>query len=378
MFGIDFTTLRFAEPLYLWLLVAPAILLGLWGWQVSRRRADARRFARDRVLPLRERYSMVGDLAFWLCLLVAASLCIVALARPQARVSVERRAGADFVILQDGSSSMYVNDVRPDRWQRSVQFLKAFAEALSWRGDRVALALFAHLAAPQIRLTKDPNALFFFLDHLGEQSPFRLEDISTWDTNIEEGIYWGLRLVEKDEELYGATKNPKAFVVISDGQAWSGNVASAIQQARQRGIVIHVVGVGTAGGGLIPEGAGPDGITTRDGFFPVTRTERRFSNIRGVLDRESLRRIAVAGGGEYFELGRQPDRDVAFSIIASVRRRAEVVQEDESQEELFWRFLFAAAVFLGLGTFLLKEGVELWWQAAGAVAAILIIGGAFR
>ena len=110
----------------------------------------------------------------------------------------------------------------------------------------------------------------------------------------------------------------------------------------------------------------------------MTRTERRFSNIRGVLDRESLRRIAVAGGGEYFELGRQPDRDVAFSIIASVRRRAEVVQEDESQEELFWRFLFAAAVFLGLGTFLLKEGVELWWQAAGAVAAILIIGGAFR
>jgi Ca-activated chloride channel family protein len=326
---------------------------------------------------VRERHPLVGDLAFWLCLLVAVSLVVLALARPVARISVVRRASADFVILQDGSSSMYVNDVAPDRWQRSVQFLKVFAEALSWKGDRVALALFAHLAAPQVRLTKDPNALFFFLDHLGERSPFRLEDISTWDTNIEEGIYWGLRLVEKDEELFGETSNPKAFVVVTDGQAWSGDVANAMAEARARNIVVHVVGVGTVGGGLIPEAAGPEGITTPNGFFPVARDTRpRFSNIRGVLDRESLRRIALAGGGEYFELGRQPDRDIAFSIISTARRRADIAQEDESQEELYWRFLFAAAVFLGLGTFLLKDGAELWWQAAGAVAAMLILGGA--
>ena len=68
---------------------------------------------------------------------------------------------------------MYVTDVRPDRWRRSVQFLRTFAETLSWKGDRVALALFAQLAAPQVRLTKDPNALFFFIDHLGDHSPFR-------------------------------------------------------------------------------------------------------------------------------------------------------------------------------------------------------------
>lgn len=376
MLGIDFSTLHFDEPVYLWLLLAPALLAVVWARQVWRRRADTERYARERVLPRRERFSFTGDLAFWLCLLAAAALCIVALARPQARVRVVRRASADFVILQDGSSSMYVNDVPPDRWQRSVQFLKAFAEALSWRGDRVALALFAHLAAPQVRLTKDPNALFFFLDHLGEHSPFRLEDISTWDTNIEEGIYWGVRLVEKDEELFGETGNPKAFIVISDGQAWSGDVEDAVREARARNIVIDVVGVGTIRGGLIPEGRGPDGIATLDGFFPVTQPTPRFSNIRGVLDRESLRTIALAGGGEYFELGRQPDRDVAFQIISRVRRRAAAAQEVESQEELYWRFLFAAAVFLGLGTLLLKEGAELWWEAAAAVAAILIVGGA--
>ena len=375
--GIDFSTFSFAEPLYLWLLVAPGILLVLWIWQAWRRRVVVRRYVRERVLPVREQYTRVGDLAFWLCLLIAASLCIVALARPQARISVVRRAGADIVILQDGSASMYVKDVTPDRWQRSVQFVRAFAEAVSWRGDRVALALFAHLAAPQVRLTKDPNALFFFLDHLGERSPFRLEDDPTWDTNIEEGVYWGLQLVEKNEELFGKTNNPKAFVVISDGQAWSGKVANALRAARARGIAVHVVGVGTTAGGFIPEAPEANGVITADGVVP-TAPSPRLSTIRAVLDRDSLRAIARAGGGEYFEIGREPDRDVAFKIISSVRRRAPASQLEESREELYWRFLFAAAVFLCLGTFVLKEGAALWWQAAGAFVAILMLANAIR
>jgi hypothetical protein len=361
--GIDFNTLTFGSPLYLWLLAVPGVLVVLWIVQVARRRADTRRYLDGRVVPVPERYTLAGDLAFWLCLILAAGLCIVALARPQARVTIVRKAGADIVILQDGSASMYVKDVKPDRWRRSVQFLRTFADALSWKGDRVALALFAHTAAPQLRLTKDPNAFFFFLDHLGEHSPFRLEDTPTWDTNIEKGIDWGIKLVEKDQEMFGKIKNPKGFVVITDGQAWSGDVAIALQAARQRHIPVNVVGVGTIGGGMIPEAPRADGTTP-----PPT--------IRALLDRDSLRQIASAGGGEYFEMGHEPDRDVAFRIIDSVKRRAVAsleAQAEESREELYWQFLFAAALVLCLGTFVLKERAELWWQAAGAIAAVLIL-----
>ena len=374
--GIDLRSIAFAEPVYLWLLVLPAALSALWIWRVVRRRADARHYMRHRVVPVRTRFMAVGDLAFWLSGFAAAALCIVALARPQARASVVRRASADIVILQDGSASMYVKDVEPDRWQRSVRFLRAFADALSWKGDRIALALFAHRAAPQLRLTKDPNALFFFLDHLGTQSPFRLEDDPTWDTNIEEGVYWGLKLIEKDEQLFGKTKNPKAFVVVSDGQAWSGQVATALASARRRGIVVHVVGVGTAAGGLIPE-AMPYNPVTAGGVGPVA-LHQRYSTIRGVLDRESLRAIATAGGGEYFEIGREPDREVAFKIINTVRRRAAVSQQVESHEELYWRFLLAAGVLLCVGTFFLRTGAELWWQAAGALTTALIVAQMLR
>jgi Ca-activated chloride channel family protein len=358
--ALDVETLRFATPLYLWLLVVPGLLLVLWGWQTIRGRGVVRRLRRSRLVPVRERFSLAGDLGFWACVIAAAALCIVALAGPRARVAAVRAASADIVILQDGSASMYVTDVAPDRWRRSVRFLRTFAEALSWRGDRVALALFANLASPQVRLTKDPNALFFFLDHLGERSPYRLEDAPTWDTNIEEGIRWGLRLVEKDEEVFGRNGNPKAFLVISDGQAWSGTVATAVQNARARQIPVHVVGIGTSTGGMIPEPARPDGTRPP----PV---------IRSVLDRASLVQLAVAGGGEYFEIGDEPDRIVAFRIVDRLRRRADVVQEVESFDELYGRFLMAAAAVLIIGTAFLRKRTELTWQAVSAFGVVLLL-----
>ena len=356
---IALNTFRFAEPLYLWLLAVPGVLLAMWIWQMRRRRFDAERWKRERMVPIAERFRLAGDLAFWICLIFASSLCIAALARPEALISVVRNNSADIVVLQDGSASMYVNDIRPDRWHRSMQFLRTFADSLPWKGDRVALALFAHIATPEVRLTSDPNALFFFLDHLRDSSPFRLEEDTTWDTNIEEGLYWGLKLVEKDEELYGKSKNVRAFVVISDGQAWSGDVARALVTARAKNSPVYVVGVGTTAGAIIPDPMhGPP--------------------IRAVLDRNSLRQIAQAGGGEYFELGHEPDRDIAARIITSVKSRAGTTQQVESYEELYWRFLFAAGIVLCLGTVLLSAPAELWWQAATAATVALVFVSVIR
>src|ERR671930_2803168 len=209
MFKIDLDTVRFADPAYLWLLIVPAALLFVWAWQLVRRRRDARQFRQHRRLPVRERFPIFGGLVFWLSVILASGFAILALSRPMATVSVVRTAGVDLIVLQDGSASMRTKDVAGNRWQRSMKFLRTLGESLAWRDDRIAMALFAHIAAPQVRLTKDPNTFFFFLDHLAHDSPFRLEDDTTWDTNIELGIAWGLRVIEKDEELYGRNPNAK-------------------------------------------------------------------------------------------------------------------------------------------------------------------------
>ncbi len=147
----------------------------------------------------------------------------------------------------------------------------------------MALTLFAHIATPQIRLTSDPNTFFFFLDHLADTSPFRLEDDTSWDTNIALGVTWGLRIIEKDEEIRGPTDNARLFVLITDGQAWSGTVEESLMAARRKGVPLFVVGVGTEGGGIISDPK----RTTLDTSAPV------FSR----LDRASLRAIATAGNG---------------------------------------------------------------------------------
>ena len=197
-------------------------------------------------------------------------------------------------------------------------------------------------------------------------SPFRLEDDPTWDTNIEQGVFWGMRLIEKDEELHGKSPNAKVFVLVSDGQAWSGEVARAMQLARDREVPIFVIGVGTASGGLIPE---PQRRDPAAGQLPPVRRPA----IHSSLDRDSLADIAAAGGGQYLELGRQTDRDIANRIISSTRRRARSIGVESTGTDLYWQFLLLAAGLLVFGVVFMQEQTELWLYTLGAGAALFMV-----
>ena len=357
---VDPRAVTFAVPQYLWLLVGVFVLFGLWVWQVRSRWLDVRRLTAERTVPFHERFSQLGELPFWWCVLLATGLGVVALARPVTTTSLVQTAGVDLIVLQDGSASMRVQDVEGDRWQRSMRFLRVLGESLRWEDDRVAMSVFAHIATPQIRLTKDPNTFFFFLDHL-DQPPFRLEDDTTWDTNIELGVYWGLRLVERDEELSGRSPRGQVLVLISDGQAWSGEVEESVQRARARDIPIVVVGVGTPRGGPIPE------VVTSDS--PATTT---WSPIRSMLDRSSLSALATSGRGRYFELDRGGDRDIANAIIAFARRHSGSRGLEQVTADLYWPVIFGGACCLCAAVLFLRARAELWIHLAGAGAALVV------
>ena len=360
---IDLDELAFSEPAFLWLLAAPAVLLMIWVWRLGVRRADARRLMRARLVPMHERLAVVGDLPCWLFFIAALAVLILALARPHGPATVVRQGGVDLVILADASASMRVRDVAGDRWQRSMRFARTLGDSLSWKSDRIALAIFAHIAAPQVRLTKDPNTFFFFLDHLDQQPPFRIEEDSTWDTNMELGINWGLRVMERDEELHGPTTNAKLFLLLTDGQAWSGEVEKALKRASEAHVPVYVVGVGTLAGGAMPELRDDGGQVIRD---PEVPTSSR-------LDRDALQRIALIGGGQYFELDRDGDRHIANAIIEAGKRRAPSLGAVQDTEELYWYFLVAAAAFAAAGLLFLRERGDLWLQFVGASAILVVV-----
>jgi Ca-activated chloride channel family protein len=351
----------FGAPQFLWLLAVPAAFLLLWVWRFWRRLLDLRRLRARRSVPFHERFGLGGDLWFWLFLTLSIAALAIALARPRGVTTVVNRAGLDIVVLQDGSASMHVKDVPGNRWQRSMDFLRLLGDSLSWTDDRMALTVFAHIATPQIRLTNDPNTVFFFLDHLHGKPPFRLEDDTTWDTNLEQGIAWGMRLLEKDRELHGPSTNGKLFVMLSDGESWSGEVARSIERASRAQVPLHVIGVGTLAGADLP-------VVTING-------EEEASPGLSRLDRASLQRIAAAGGGQYFELDRDPDRDIANTIIDAGRRQAPVTTEEGTVEELYWRFLAAGLAFAAAGTLFLRDRTELWMQLGAAAATGAAIWG---
>jgi hypothetical protein len=341
------------------LLAAPALLLLLWLWRFARRAADLRRLRSRRSIPIRERFSVGGDLWFWFLLILSSASLALALAQPRGVTTIINRAGLDIVVLQDGSASMHVTDVAPNRWSRSMDFLRLVGDSLSWNDDRMALTVFAHIATPQIRLTSDPNTVFFFLDHLHNRPPFRLEDDTTWDTNLEQGVAWGLRLFEKDRELHGPSNNGKLFVMLSDGESWSGEVARSIDRSVREHVPLYVIGVGTLAGGDLP-------AIADEGEEPRSPGRSR-------LDRASLQRIAAAGGGQYFELDRDADRDIANTIIDAGRRQAPATTERGTTEELYWRFIAGALALAALGMMFVNERAELWIQLAATGATAVAI-----
>ena len=359
---IDFGSIRFGQPLYLCLLVAPGVFFLLWCLQVVRRRIDAGKYRAARLVPVHERFGAIGELGFWLALIVALTFTILALARPQGITAIVRSPGVDLVLLMDGSTSMRVRDMGTDRWQRAMQWVRTLTKTLSWNGDRMALATFADIAVPQVRLTRDPNTILFFLDHLDDEPTFRLENETSWNTNVEDAIYWGVKLVQTDQEMYGPSKNARTFVVISDGQVWSGNVQRAINAAAGLNISIDVIGVGTSNGGIIPLPRDEKGVVLA-GFEPI----------RSVLDRESLREIARAGNGEYFELDAAADDQIAARIIQNASRRSGNDQVDEALDELYWYLLAAAAASVGVGVLFLKQRVQLGLAFAAAMGLLALI-----
>jgi hypothetical protein len=173
-----------------------------------------------------------------------------------------------------------------------------------------------------------------------------------------------MRLIEKDEQIHGGSPNAKVFVLVSDGQAWSGEVARSIKLARDRDFPIFVVGVGTVTGGLIPEP-----VRSNPGGAPLSPSKP----IHSSLDRESLGLIAAAGNGQYLELDREGDREIANRIINTARRRAGSAGLESTTRDLYWDFLFAAACLVALGVLFMQERAELWLVTLGTSAALFIV-----
>ena len=139
MFG---ETLRFENPMWLWLLAAlPALLM--WQATVARRRRATLRYSDLRLLeglsaaPARILLAVPGVMRH-----LALTLLVVAMARPQ--MGEVRRdvltEGVDIVLVLDCSGSMEETDFRPNRLVAAKEVIAQFVEGRE--SDRIGLVVF--------------------------------------------------------------------------------------------------------------------------------------------------------------------------------------------------------------------------------------------
>jgi Ca-activated chloride channel family protein len=275
--------MRFGEPHWLWLLaLLPLLAVGLI--LALRRRDRALRAWCDEGLLVR----MVPDRtprALWLragLVVLAAAFLVLAAARPQvgSRVLSIERKGIDLMVALDLSESMRAEDLRPDRLTRAKQGVESLFDRL--RGDRVGLVGFAGDAFVQCPLTLDYAAARMFLRLM---SP---EMIPVPGTDLGAAIRSAVKSFDPKERKY------KALVLVTDGEDHGRDLDSAVREAKEQGVRVFAVGIGSEKGEPIPQrsaaGEVRDYKRSRDGEVVMTR-----------LDAATLRKICDDTGGRYFD-----------------------------------------------------------------------------
>lgn len=227
--------------------------------------------------------------------------------------------GADLVVLLDISRSMEVADVQPSRIGRARQEIEDLINEN--RGVRMGLVAFASVAHVITPITED-----------GQTIRNILPTIST-DLIRLQGSRLGQALERASLLLAGQPKESQhSILLISDGDFDEPGLDKAVESLGANGIRLHVLGIGTTGGGPVP-GHG--------GRFLL---DNRRQPIESKLDESGLQRLAELGKGVYIRADFRNDDTEQILRLAAEGGQAKAVDDERARvwNERFHWLLFPA------------------------------------
>jgi Ca-activated chloride channel family protein len=210
----------------------------------------------------------------------------------------EYRRMADIVIALDISRSMEVidekgEDSRSDavsRIERGLSIVKAAAETLPEM--RFAVTISRNRGIITIPLTWDNGAVLAFLDAAGDASGY---SITGRGTNLES-------LLDTAANAFQASSpSTRVILLVSDGEALSGTVSTALERCNRSGIAVTAIALGSDEGGMVP---GEEILSRRDSRL--------------------MRTVAGQTGGIYIDGNRE---DAARALITHLRAFGSPSQE---------------------------------------------------
>jgi Ca-activated chloride channel family protein len=272
---------------FFWLLLA---LVLFYIRSYKKRARDMEKFAqKDLLAELTPSLDKRGGKLKAVLILLSVFMIILSLMRPQWGSGWKeiKRSGIDILIAIDTSKSMLAEDIKPNRLERSKLAVKDLIKKL--QSDRIGLIAFSGSAFLQCPLTIDYSGFMLSLAGLNVYT------IPKGGTSLSEAIRVALDSYEVGKKSY------KILVIISDGEDHEGNAIMWAEKAREQGIKIFTIGIGTKEGDLIPVADDSENrVFLKDTSGNVVKTR---------LDEDILQKIALMTGGSYVKA-----MDTAFGL----------------------------------------------------------------
>ncbi|WP_033148771.1 VWA domain-containing protein [Prevotella sp. P6B1] len=271
---------RFADPIYFYLLVLIPVLALIRFLTYRNQKKRLRKFGDPRLL--RELMPDVSrfrpSVKFWI-LQGALALLVVMLARPQfgTKINHEQRTGIETIIAMDISNSMLAEDIVPSRLDRSKMMVENLVDHFT--NDKIGLIVFAGDAFVQLPITSDYVSAKMFLSSIDPSM------MATQGTDIARAIDMASHSFTQEEGI------GKAIIVITDGEDHEGGALEAAKAAKDAGMRVYVLGVGSTNGAPIPIPGTGDYMKDNTG-----------NTVMSALNEDMCRQVAQAGGGAYIHV----------------------------------------------------------------------------
>ena len=273
-----------------------------------------------------------GNTPFWVKLkpllfvlrLLALSALIVAMARPRT-VDISSKTkttkGVDIVMAIDVSGSMLAKDLKPNRMEGLKVVAESFVEARP--NDRIGLVVYASEAYTKTPVTSDKAVVMDAIKSI------------KYDNVLEDGTGIGMGLSTAVNRLKESKAKSKIIILLTDGVNNAGFIEpeTASDIAKEYGIKVYTIGIGTNGMAEFPYAIAPNGQF----LFKMMPVE---------IDETLMRSIAKNTGGKYFRATSNKKLETIYDEI----NKLETTEIEELKfydfDEKFRPFVILAALLL--------------------------------
>jgi Ca-activated chloride channel family protein len=315
--------LNFLNPEFFWLFLLIPIA-GAWlYWKRNQQSASLKISSTQGFKDSNSLLARLKPLLNVLRLLALSSL-IVAMARPRT-VDISNQTkttrGIDIVMAIDVSGSMLAKDLKPNRMEALKDVAANFVDER--QNDRIGLVLYASEAYTKTPVTSDKAVVLE-----------AIKDIK-YDMVLQDGTGIGMGLATAVNRLKDSKAKSKVIILLTDGVNNAGFIEpeTAADIAKQYGIKVYTVGIGTNGMADFPYQMTPSGQI----LFQMMKVE---------IDEQLLKTIARKTDGQYF-------RATSNSKLAEIYASINKLETSEIKELRFYDYDEKFRPFVWLAGFLI-------------------------